>query len=54
LGAQIEAKSPQHFLFACHAYQELRQRLWAINEVLWHDVAAKVQLLMAKPEEEIA
>lgn len=46
-----EAESPEHFLFGCPAYQELRQKLWdELNSD--PDVAAKVQVLMAKPEEE--
>jgi hypothetical protein len=46
-----EAESPEHFLFACPAYQELRQKLWdKLNSD--PDVAAKVQVLMTKHEEE--
>jgi hypothetical protein len=46
-----EAESPEHFLLACPAYQELRQNLWdQLNSD--KDVAAKVQVLMAKSEEE--
>jgi hypothetical protein len=46
-----EAESPEHFLIACSAYQEIRQKLWdQLN--CEKDVAAKVQVLMAQPEEE--
>lgn len=46
-----EAESPEHFLFGCPAYQVLRQELWdQLNSN--SGVAAKVQVLMAKTDEE--